>query len=279
VSARALRARIGALPGLRRVRDHPAVVRAFAVVYRSRLVEGRPAFVWREWRRAALTGRYRLRGTSIDVLLRHGTSDLDILEEVFGLELYALPREVEDVLGDARLRVVDLGGHVGLFGAWLLAGRPTAWVTAVEPDPANAALLLQAVRAYAGPGRWQLVTAAAATAPGLVSFAAGGLAESALAPEDGALQVHAIDAFELMRDADLVKIDIEGGEWALLRDPRLATLPARAVALEYHPQHAPSADFRAAAHELLREAGYETREIPNAPIGAGMLWAWRGSGR
>ena len=266
--------RIGALPGVRRVRDHPAVVRAFALAHLSRLVEGRGRFWLREYLHAPVTGRYVPRGTGIEVGLRHGTSDLNILVEIFDLGFYEMPDEVRRALGDGPLRILDLGGHIGLFGAWALSRFPHAEVTTLEPDPANAALLAETVARYSGPGQWRLITAAAAAGDGLVPFTAGGFAESRAGGSD-TVRVPAVDALELMREADLVKIDIEGGEWEILADERLAELPFRVMALEYHPHGAPDPDYRAAAHEILHRTGFTTREIPNPPIGAGMLWAWR----
>jgi FkbM family methyltransferase len=266
--------RVGALPGVRRLRDHPAVERAFALAHHSRLVDHRARFWLWEWTRAPLTVRYTPRGTTIAVSFRHGTSDLNILEEIFGLGFYEMPADVRVALGDGRLRILDLGGHIGLFGAWALTRFPDAELTTLEPDPANAALLADTIAAYSGLGQWRLITAAAAAVGGLVSFHAGGYAESR-ASDSEAVQVAALDALELMRGADFVKVDIEGGEWQILEDERLADLPTRVMALEYHPQGAPDADYGAAAHARLQSAGFRTRDIPNPPIGAGMLWAWR----
>jgi len=259
---------------VRRLRDHPAVVRGFALAHHSRLVDRRARFWLWEWARAPLTVRYTPRGTTIVVLLRHGTSDLNILEEIFGLGFYEMPAEVLAALGDRRLRILDLGGHIGLFGAWALTRFPDAELTTLEPDPANAALLAGTIAAYSGPGQWQLITAAAAAADGLVPFQVGGYAESRVGESD-AVRVAAIDALQLMRGADFVKVDIEGGEWQILEDERLGDLPTRVMALEYHPHGAPDADYRAAAHARLQSVGFRTRDIPNPPIGAGMLWAWR----
>jgi FkbM family methyltransferase len=265
--------RLGSLPGLRRIRDLPAVVRAWAIAYRSRLVRERLRFFLREWLGARLTARYRLRNSTVDVHLRHGTSDLDILEEVFGLGFYRMPAPVEAALGAGPIQVLDLGGHIGLFGAWALRELPGAVITSVEADPANAAVLQRTITG--APDRWRLVAAAAADRDGEMDFLPGAFAESRLEQGPGSVRVPTVDALELMNAADLVKIDVEGGEWPILGDPRLATARVRALVLEYHPLGAPEDDPRRAAHALLERAGFETQEIPGAPVGAGMLWAWR----
>jgi FkbM family methyltransferase len=256
-----------------RLKRHPAVVRGFGIVHRARMVDRPLRFALREWRRAPDPARYRPRGAAADVFLRHDSSDLDILDEVFGRRLYRLPAPVREALGDPPLRVLDLGGHIGLFGAWILAELAPAELTAVEADPANAALLQRAIAAGPGPGRWRLLPVVAAAEDTELPFAAGGFAESRIS--DGAPLRAARDVLPLMAEADLVKIDIEGGEWRLLTDPRFAALPTRALVIEYHPTGCPSPDPRACVHELLRAAGYRTQEIADVPLGAGMLWAWR----
>src|SRR3954467_14083005 len=118
----AIATRLGQLPVLRRVKHHPAVERVWNVAFRSRLVRERTRFTLRELAGRGGVGAYHLAGSGLPVHLRHGTSDLDILEEVFGMRLYAMPDEVRSALTRARpLRAVDLGGHVGLFGLWLHA--------------------------------------------------------------------------------------------------------------------------------------------------------------
>ena len=239
------------------------------------MVDRSVPFALRELGRSTATVRYRPRGATTEVLLRHGTSDLDILDEIFGRGLYDVPEPVRAALAQAGepLRVLDLGAHVGLFGTWALREWPDARVTAVEADPANAALLRRTIELAGGGPRWTLLPVVAAAEDGQVAFQAGEFAESHLGG-DGAL-AEARDVLPLMDAADLVKIDIEGGEWPILTDPRLATVAARALVLEYHPRGCPGGDPATAAADALRAAGFHTSEIAGAPVGAGMLWAWR----
>ena len=122
------------------LKHHPAVVRGFSIVHRARMVEQPARFAFHELRRDPEPQRYRPRGAAVDVLLRHGTSDLDILDEVFSRGLYRIPPAVRAVL-PSHPRVLDLGGHIGLFGAWAFSELKPAQLTSVEADPANAALL------------------------------------------------------------------------------------------------------------------------------------------
>ena len=47
--------------------------------------------------------------------------------------------------------------------------------------------------------------------------------------------------FPHLHDADLLKIDIEGGEWPLLTDARFGELKVPAIVLEYHAYDSPAA--------------------------------------
>jgi FkbM family methyltransferase len=223
------------------------------------------------------TASYVMREGGAQVTLRHATPDVFTLDEVFIQHTMDVPAEVDAAV--ARLGrppvVADLGANVGMASAWLSARWPGARLVCVEPDPLNLEVLREAARA----GGWRVVEAAAAAAPGTLEFSAGEFAASH-AVEGGGTIVEAIDFFALAEQErpDVVKIDVEGGEWALLGDPRLASLPAVALFLEYHPHLCPAADPQAEAHRLLEAAGFSVREVPatlGAPSGVGSLWAWR----
>ena len=81
------------------------------------------------------------------------------------------------------------------------------------------------------------------------------------------------DVFPFLAEADLVKFDIEGAEWAIVADHRFAELEAAAVVLEYHPIGAPADPEGTLAHELGR-AGYQVGR-PVRGVDGGVVWAWR----
>jgi FkbM family methyltransferase len=229
------------------------------------------------------TELYALRGApQVKVALRHGTLDILAFDELFCQGIYDVPVAVAaaiDALGRPP-RVLDLGANVGLFAAWASARWPAARVTCVEPDPANAEVLRRA--AAANGGAWEVVDAAAGAAPGEMRFRPGRYAVSraALPGEEGddIITVPVIDALDLAGRHDVVKLDIEGGEWDILADPRMADLAAAAITLEYHPELCPADDTHAHAGGLLEAAGWSVERVPlayGAPEDNGGLWAWR----
>jgi FkbM family methyltransferase len=270
--------RIAATPPLRGLLKHPRVEPLVATALRSSVVRGSPRFVLRELFGRGRIGRYRLRDADFEVLIRHGTPDTATLGEVFYSRDYEFPRRVRerlDSLGRPPI-VIDLGANIGLFDLWVLSSYPDAEILAFEPDPENLAVFRRCLTLNDRSGRWQLVPAAAATSDGTVPFVAGGVSVSHIAEDrEGTTPVRAVDVFPYLERADLIKIDIEGGEWALLADPRFALLRPAALVLEFHPYMSPSADPRAAAVELIGRTDLELADGADYGKGQGMLWGWR----
>jgi hypothetical protein len=120
------------------------------------------------------------------------------------------------------------------------------------------------------------VQAAATCADGPVRFTVGHGATGRLGEaEPDAVEVAGLDSFRLLDGIDLLKMDIEGAEWAILSDPRMAQVKVPVVMVEYHPHAAPSSDPETDARRALERAGYETRSMHGAPDGTGIVWGWK----
>lgn len=263
----------------RRLTAHPLVAPLKPNAQRAARTTTPARFLARETARRPAGALYALRDApDVHVALRHTTPDVDAFDELFVQEIYAEPEPVRaalDALGRPP-RVGDLGANIGLFAAWIESTRPGSTLTCVEPDPFNLPILRRA--AQANGDRWTIVDAAAAASDGELRFIAGEFAISRAADpgEAGATTVRAVDALALVADVELLKIDIEGGEWALLDDERLDGSATVALALEYHPEQCPEPDARAAAHARLRRGGFTVIDVPTgAPPGYGSLWAYR----
>lgn len=280
-------------------RLHPQRLRR--TVGAASCVRERGRFVVSELRNVPSLGRYRLRGSGLTTHIRHPLLDMWGLEELFRFRVYDPPDEVVRALAavERPLRILDLGGNVGFFGLFVREQFADARLVSFEPDPGNASVLRDSIRANGLEESWQLIEACAAPADGSVSFEssfhlsrAGGDADAALARKQSqiaaflpflagtplvrsqTLQVAARDVFPYLRNADLVKIDIEGGEWPILADPRFAQLDAAALVMEYHPSYRSEGDAAEAVRRALEAAGYTVgRHVPGDD--AAVLWAWK----
>jgi FkbM family methyltransferase len=283
VGAELVRAAARRSPAVRGALAYPATQWTIQTLRGASAVSPAGGFVAGQLR-ARQSGSYRLRTSGLAVTLRHRSRDIDILNEIFGgtggINAYAPPEALSAVLGAADPpRVMDLGANIGLFGLYVLGRWPSAQITAFEPDPDNAALLEQTIAANGLEQQWQVRREACSNRRGVVAFASGRLSESRIAEpgEPSTIEVPTGDLFENDHDVDLMKIDVEGGEWAILTDPRLASLKARAVVLEWHAAGCPEPDPHAAAIRLLGDAGYEPILDLSETHGAAwnVLWARR----
>jgi FkbM family methyltransferase len=170
--------------------------------------------------------------------------------------------------------ILDVGANVGMFSIWAASVWPDARIVAFEPERANVATMRKCL-AVSGV-TVDLIEAAAGTRHGEVVFAGdlGGGSHIAL-PGEAGVTVPMVDLFDYLSDADFVKIDIEGGEWPILADPRLADTGPLVLAMEYHRVGAPFLPALDAARSALEGAGFTTGHARPNEWGHGILWAWK----
>jgi FkbM family methyltransferase len=77
----------------------------------------------------------------IAVKLRPATTDLHVYDEIF------LAKEYDLDLGNPAF-IVDAGAHIGLASVYFASRYPNATIIAVEPEPANFAMLLKNVKPF-----------------------------------------------------------------------------------------------------------------------------------
>jgi len=268
-----------------RLAAHPWIGPLKPTAQRAALVTTPVRFFAREALQRTTVGEYRLRtDPTVPAVLRHRTRDLETFDQIYLQGAVAPPPSVAAAIAALGRppRILDLGANIGSSAGWFAAAYRGATITCVEPDPANLAVLERAAALASPP--WTVVAAAASDAEGELRFSFSNDSVSRATADSGAGEaVRAIDALALAIDGefDIVKIDIEGGEWPLLADPRLADLPALALALEYHGHLAPPGSTpREAAVGALRAAGYEVLEVDHvddAPADEGSVWAVRAS--
>lgn len=239
-----------------------------AAIQISGLVTERRAFVVNHLRGRDVAS-YTLRSGG-RVCVRHRTSDPLVLQEVFATRAYSPPAGLAARVAAHRGPIVDLGANIGVSALWLRRVFPGQLLTAFEPDPANLSLLDTCMALNSAD--WRIVRAAASNRDGELAFHGGQGWESRLDPA-GKVKVDAIDVFPYLRGAAMLKMDIEGGEWDILSDPRFATVGVPVVVLEHHAHGCPSDEPRAAAIAALEGAGYAVYPGQEHDEGTGILWA------
>jgi SAM-dependent methyltransferase len=221
---------------------------------------------------------YRLTGRGVSAVIRHGSRDIDRMLEVFARGLYALPEPLRETLGRGQPRILDLGAGPGLTSLGLLAQYPDATVVSVEPDPINALILRRTMAANPRFDRWSEVVGAVGAGEYLRGPGYGRLGP-AVTDDARREQAGPVDGFELLGQADLAVLNIQGAEWRLLGDPRFADSAPPALILEAHRRGAPSADPVQAAGRTLSDLGYRLITRRKGRAGNAVLLGWRADTR
>lgn len=189
------------------------------------------------------------------LLCRPGTSDVDAFALIF------IEREFRclDALSSARL-IVDCGANVGYASAYLLSRFPDAQLVAIEPDPANFAILAQNLAPYGQ--RATARQAAVWSAPGALAFAAEPFRDGrewsrhvrAVQPQEAA-SVTAVDLATVLAETgqtriDILKIDIEGAEVEVFsRNYERWLAATETLLIELHDERCREVFLRAIARE------------------------------
>ena len=275
--------RIASLPGLRAVLLRPRVRSAIATLLSMRFlrVAGLTTAPARFVVGDLVTARQQVRTYSLraggSVTLQH-RRDTEAFHELYLAGEYEPPAELEPRLRDVR-RIVDLGGNIGMFAHWAASRWPGAHVTSFEPAPENTRVFREWLARSEIDA--ELVEACALTHEGRVTIAGGGGAGTMFLDTgtDGAGGIPGVDVFAHLDQVDLLKMDIEGGEWSILRDPRMADLDDLTLVMEYHRVGAPRLPAVDAARDLLEAAGFTVGHVHPNHWGHGVLWAWKGEAR
>lgn len=262
---------------LRNVLLHPRVRHLLASILALRFLPAawavdRPfAFLWADVRKVGIRS-YRLRATGEPIVIRHGCNGLELLDEIFRRRCYDPPRPVAALIGAAP-RVLDVGANVGGYSAFVRGRWPDARIVAIEADADN----VEALRLFAdldASGTVEVLEAAATTNDAPLQFGSGRGSGSRIVAAGGDL-VAGVDLLAMLPTADLVKMDIEGGEWPILSDERLAMGGPLVLVMEYHRRSQRDTTAGDAATELLENAGFEVGFVESNYWGHGTLWAWR----
>jgi FkbM family methyltransferase len=168
----------------------------------------------------------------ITIHYRRNRGDIQSVREVYLDDVYRLP----DNLRPRTL--VDLGANIGLVSTLYARRYDLARVVAVEPVPANVEVLRHNLKANRV--RAEVVEAAVGPQPRRARFVLSEASNLGHLGEDGDLEVPVVTMPALLAKlggrTDLLKIDVEGGEGALLVGADVSWLDnVHAIIAEIHP--------------------------------------------
>jgi FkbM family methyltransferase len=245
-------------------------------------------FAWSAARRWGDTGPGVLRWLGHDVRFTNRASMLFLVHEIFVGCAYDFEPARPDPL------IVDCGGNLGAGVLFFRRRFPAARVVVVEPHP-DAFRLLEANTRALGAGIERIEAAVTEDGAPTVLLAPPGDGASLMSTIDGGLElgigsparieVPGLRLSDLLarmdREVDFLKLDVEGAEYAVLRDCRRtgALAGVREVAVEYHrtPSEPGGPAFIAG---VLRESGFHDVAVEEGVSGAdGMVRAKRGGSR
>jgi FkbM family methyltransferase len=158
-------------------------------------------------------------------------------------------------------RILDCGANIGLASIYFKRRHPRAKLTAFEADPRLASICRSNLAANEATEQVDVEQAAVWTAQGMLEFICEGTDSGAIALLDEPVQgsVMAVRSVRLRdwldQPVDLLKLDIEGAELAVLEDCRDRLCNVRAMCVEVHESNAGKRKT-GAIFDLLTGAGY-----------------------
>jgi FkbM family methyltransferase len=245
-----------------------------------------------KWFRDALTPASRLRyllwrvsksNQTIVVNLQRGgrleirpqpTTDTITGYEIFSAEAYEKPQQVPTF---SPKFIVDIGANVGHSLVYWANLYPESKLIAFEPHPEHLLMVYKNLQHNSLLNRVHVVGSAASN-KNAKSFLTNNENESIVVDDyqAGVFQIKVRDLFEEIENetVDLLKMDIEGGEYPILADPRFEKLDARMIVLEWHNTPEVPNGLEWCKNRLV-SLGYQVTAGKLTYPTAGILWAWK----
>lgn len=174
--------------------------------------------------------------TNGSVFLRPGTADQNVYEEIF------LSNEYDLDLGEPRI-IIDAGAHIGLSSVYFASRYPDARIIAVEPEPSNFEILLKNAENHGQikpvqAGLWSKRTSLRIQNVGAATWS------FRVVEEPSGSGIPAVGIPEIMADfniqqIDVLKIDIEGSEFEVLKNSDSWISSVKTLIIELHDRYQP----------------------------------------
>jgi len=217
-------------------------------------------------------GLRNLQHVQLRVKLRDGTIVHSRVNELFGLlEIWALDVYSVPELDWSQMRsIVDVGANVGFATLYFASKAPSARIVAIEPALDSVRRMQRNLRDNGVSDRVSVIHAAVGAHAGLAYMEAGDnsrLTTVNAQPTGATEETNVINFASVVNLAngsiDLLKLDCEGGEYALVdgaTDEDLASV--NAIVGEYHPTQS---SVRSSFFVKLTQAGFHEIHSPPSP--------------
>lgn len=177
--------------------------------------------------------------------LRVPSSDVNTYEQIF------LRHDYQFAVTRPPQTIVDAGANIGLASLYFANQFPHARILALEPEASNVALLVRNCRPYSTitpiqGALWHANTPVTVVDPGIGKWGFQ-TRDDASGDALGAAQVHAVQGMTVdalmqahgLTHIDILKIDIEGAEREVFRDPSAWIDQVDTVIVELHDRMRP----------------------------------------
>jgi FkbM family methyltransferase len=192
------------------------------------------------------------------LLMRGRTHDFIAAYEVMKLRHYAAP---DSVTPENISTIVDCGANVGFSCLWFARAYPRARILAFEPHPDHVRTAQANITLNRLDDRVEIRPFAVATKAATAYLTDQGIA-SQVRDENapGTIPITSVDFFANLGEdrIDLLKLDIEGSEYALLADDRFSRLNITWLVVEWHATTShPESSGRLWCLDRLATLGYD----------------------
>jgi len=189
----------------------------------------RMGFIWRGTSRFDAPNQFRWLGRNWAVSIPEEEAIKGVFRGVILDDEYGLQS-----LKNAPQTIVDVGANVGLFSVWARANFPKSVIHSYEPNPAIQSFLA-ANCAEISAFMFEEAVAACDGSVALKVRPGGSVGGRCALEEVGPISVTSLRnaVARIGGTCDLLKLDCEGAEWDMLKDPT-AFDAVKSVRMEYH---------------------------------------------